>query len=320
MELSELVIVLSRPMEAGNVGAVCRAMKNMGLSRLRLAAPDFFESPGTLSEAGPGYGGIEAVIRARAVHAVDIWEGAETFDTLAAATADCSLVIGTTRRRGRHRKQVTLSPWEAAAFLREKPGPAALVFGNERTGLEDEEMELCNLASHIPAAGDFPSLNLSHAVQIYAYELFRLAAPAARALAAPAAAPALEAPAHAAPEARAPAAAKAPGPAHAAPEARAPAAPAAAAADRNGPDPVKGRWVPLDQAKIAVLVGEMTDKLQTLGFYKKPGREEQERFFRDLISRAGLNEWEGRYLAGIIAKAARLGGNEEAKSPLARGS
>jgi tRNA/rRNA methyltransferase/tRNA (cytidine32/uridine32-2'-O)-methyltransferase len=263
MELSEVVIVLSRPMEAGNVGAVCRAMKNMGLSRLRLAAPDFFESPGTLSEAGPGPGGIEAVIRARAVHAVDIWEQAETFDTLAAATAGCSLVIGTTRRRGRHRKQVTLAPWEAAAFLKEQPGPAALVFGNERTGLDDGELELCNLASHIPVSGACPSLNLSHAVQIYAYELFRLAAPA-----------------------------------HAAP----------GDVDRNGPDPVKGQWVPLDQTKIAVLVGEMTDKLEALGFYKKPGREEQERFFRDLISRAGLNEREGRYLADIIAKAARLGG------------
>jgi tRNA/rRNA methyltransferase/tRNA (cytidine32/uridine32-2'-O)-methyltransferase len=254
MELSEVAIVLSRPMEAGNVGAVCRAMKNMGLSRLRLAAPDFFESPGTLSEAGPGYGGIEAVIKARAVHAAGIWEGAETFDTLAAAVADCSLVIGTTRRRGRHRKQVTHSPWEAAAFLRARPGPAALVFGNERTGLEDEELELCNLASHIPSDPAFPSLNLSHAVQLYAYELFRTLG------------------------------GRAPG----------------------GPDPVKGQWVPLDQEKIAVLVREMSDKLQTLGFYKKPGREEQERFFRDLISRAGLTEWEGRYLAGIIAKAARL--------------
>jgi len=275
MELSEVVIVLSRPMEAGNVGAVCRVMKNMGLSRLRLAAPDFFESPGTLSEAGPGYGGIEAVIRARAVHAVDIWERAETFETLAAAVAGCSLVIGTTRRRGRHRKQVTLSPWEAAAFLKEKLGPAALVFGNERTGLDDGELELCNMASHIPAAGDFASLNLSHAVQIYAYELFRLAAPA-------------------------------PGNA----DRNGPESSAEARQSRGShPDPVKGQWVPLNQPKIAVLVGEMTDKLQTLGFYKKPGREEQERFFRDLISRAGLTEWEGRYLAGIIAKAARLGGH-----------
>jgi tRNA/rRNA methyltransferase/tRNA (cytidine32/uridine32-2'-O)-methyltransferase len=176
MLLSDVVIVLSRPEKAGNVGAVCRAMKNMGLFRLRLAAPDFSaaETTGTfsLSEAGFGFGGDLAVIRARAIHAVDVWEKAETFDSLAAAVKDCALVIGTTRRRGRHRKQVTMTPSETAAFLKIHPGPAALVFGNERAGLEDEELELCNFASHIPADDAFPSLNLSHAVQIYAYELF----------------------------------------------------------------------------------------------------------------------------------------------------
>jgi tRNA/rRNA methyltransferase/tRNA (cytidine32/uridine32-2'-O)-methyltransferase len=254
MELSEVVIVLSRPAEPGNVGAVCRAMKNMGLRRLRLTAPCF----PALGEAG----GAEAVIRARAVHAADVWDQAETFDCLAAAVDGCPLVIGTTRRRGRHRKQVTLTPWETAAFLKAHPGPGALVFGSERTGLEAGELELCNLASHIPAAGECPSLNLSHAVQIYAYELFRICA----------------------------------------------------GMPRQGlfPEeslPAKGRWVPMDQVKINLLVRELTDKLETLGFYKKPGREEQEFFFRDLISRAGLNEREGRYLAGVIAKAVRLGGN-----------
>jgi tRNA/rRNA methyltransferase/tRNA (cytidine32/uridine32-2'-O)-methyltransferase len=184
MLLSDVIIVLSRPAEAGNVGAVCRAMKNMGLSRLRLAAPAFSEPPDAspaalaiaLSEAarkaGFGYGGTEAVIRARAVHAEDVWEKAETFDSLAAAVRDCGLVVGTTRRRGRRRKQVTVTPRELAAFLGGRPGPAALVFGSERAGLEDGELALCNLASHIPADGAFPSLNLSHAVMIYAYELF----------------------------------------------------------------------------------------------------------------------------------------------------
>jgi tRNA/rRNA methyltransferase/tRNA (cytidine32/uridine32-2'-O)-methyltransferase len=252
MELSEVAIILCRPAEAGNVGAVCRAMKNMGLSRLHLAAPGF--SGSALSEPG----GAEAVIRARAVHAADVWDKAEIFDSLAAAIAGYPLVIGTTRRRGRHRKQLTLSPWETAAFLKDHPGPAALVFGNERTGLEAGELELCNLASHIPSAAAFPSLNLSHAVQIYAYELFRLYADSP-----------------------------------------------------DGPfpegGPVKGSWVPLDQAKISRLVRELTDQLETVGFYQKPGREEQEFFFRDLIARAGLNEWEGRYLAGLISKAARLG-------------
>ena len=266
MYLSDVVIVLSRPAEAGNVGAVCRAMKNMGLSRLRLAAPEFtvpgtgadIPVPGTynavsstLSEAGFGYGGNLAVIRARAVHAEDVWEGAETYDSLAAAVKDCSLVIGTTRRRGRHRKQVTMTPAETAAFLKERPGPAALVFGNERTGLEDAELELCNFASHIPADEAFPSLNLSHAVQIYAYELFGALA-------------------------------------------------------FQSEDAVKGQWVPLDQSAIDALVREISDNLKQLGFYKQIDREEQERFFRDVFSRAALTEREGRYFAGIIAKAVRL--------------
>jgi tRNA/rRNA methyltransferase/tRNA (cytidine32/uridine32-2'-O)-methyltransferase len=117
-------------------------------------------------------------VRARAVHAGDLWEQAQVFDSLESAAADCSLVIGTTRRRGRRRKSVTMTPREAALYLRDRPGPAALVFGNERTGLEDRELQLCNLASHIPAGQAFPSLNLSHAAQIYAYELFTVLGPA----------------------------------------------------------------------------------------------------------------------------------------------
>jgi tRNA/rRNA methyltransferase/tRNA (cytidine32/uridine32-2'-O)-methyltransferase len=235
-------------------------MKNMGLFRLRLAAPGFSAtdtaSAFSLSEAGFGFGGDLAVIRARAIHAVDVWEKAETFDTLTAAVKDCALVIGTTRRRGRHRKQVTMTPLETATFLKNHHGPAALVFGNERTGLEDEELELCNLASHIPADEAFPSLNLSHAVQIYAYELFNaLACPGAE-------------------------------------DAKA--------------DAVKGQWVPLDQAAIEIFVKEIMDNLRKLGFYKRLGQKEQERFFRDIFSRSAMTEREGRYFAGIIAKAVRL--------------
>ena len=159
MYLSDIVIILCRPAEPGNVGAVCRAMKNMGLSRLRLVA-----GASSLQEG---------LLRARAVHAEQVWEDAETFDTLEAAVADLSLVIGTTRRRGRHRKAATRTPEECAALLKDHPGPAALGFGNERTGLEEAELNLCNLASHIPTGDAFPSLNLSHAVQIYAYQLFR---------------------------------------------------------------------------------------------------------------------------------------------------
>jgi tRNA/rRNA methyltransferase/tRNA (cytidine32/uridine32-2'-O)-methyltransferase len=243
MLLSDIVIVLCRAAEPGNVGAVCRAMKNMGLSRLRIA--------GTVREHLD-----DAVIRARAVHAADIWEGAAFFDTLTAALADCPLTIGTTRRRGCRRKQASLTPRELASWLRDKPGPAALVFGSERTGLEEDELDLCAAASHVPVSRAFPSLNLSHAAQIYAYELFL----------------ALE----------------------------------TGSADGAGTEAVKGAWVPLTHREAGELAGSISCTLASLGFYRHPGREIQERFLRDLISRAGLTAREGRYLGDIFAKAGRL--------------
>jgi tRNA/rRNA methyltransferase/tRNA (cytidine32/uridine32-2'-O)-methyltransferase len=157
MFLQDIKIILCNISEPGNAGAVCRAMKNMGISSLRVA----------------GCGDLETEkINARAVHAFDIWENACFFDNLADAVADCSIVVGTTRRRGHKRKNVSMPPRALASWLAERAGPAAIVFGNERTGLEERELELCNIASHIPVSDAFPSLNLSHAVQIYAYELF----------------------------------------------------------------------------------------------------------------------------------------------------
>jgi tRNA/rRNA methyltransferase/tRNA (cytidine32/uridine32-2'-O)-methyltransferase len=253
MNLEDVVIVLARPSEPGNVGAVCRAMKNMGLTRLRLAAP-LFTGPG--KPVLPDPSAIE-VIRSRAVHAADIWEKARHFAALEEAVADCALVIGVTRRMRARRKAWSLTPSETAARLGDHPGPAALVFGNERTGLEDREIRLCNLTSHIPAADAFPSLNLSHAVQIYTYELFRILAPDL--------------------------------------------AGAGGTADK-----APGRWVPLDQERLEALSHSVSDSLAFLGFFKQPGREDQERFFRDVFSRAGLTRREGQYIADIFAKAARL--------------
>jgi tRNA/rRNA methyltransferase/tRNA (cytidine32/uridine32-2'-O)-methyltransferase len=247
MNLEKVLIILSRPAEPGNIGAVCRAMKNMGLSRLRIAVPIV---SGTESRA-------DDVIRSRAVHAAEIWDRAEFYSGLKAAVADCALVIGTTRRMGSRRKDYSLTPAEAAAFIRDHPGQAALVFGNERTGLEDQELRFCNMASHIPASDTFPSLNLSHAVQIYAYELFRTLAPDL--------------------------------------------AETGGAADKP-----PGRWVPLDQKQLDALSCSMSDSLARLGFYKQPGREDQELFFRNIFSRAGLTQREGKYIAGIFSKAARL--------------
>ena len=157
MFLKDIKIILSRVSQSGNVGAICRAMKNMRLSELRLAAPQ----PLLLEK-----------IYTMAVNSRDIWENARIYDNLASSISGCSIVIGTTRRRGHNRKSVSMTPRALAAWLSEQPGSAAIVFGNERTGLEDAELELCNIASHIPACEAQPSLNLSHAVQLYAYELF----------------------------------------------------------------------------------------------------------------------------------------------------
>jgi tRNA/rRNA methyltransferase/tRNA (cytidine32/uridine32-2'-O)-methyltransferase len=223
-------------------------MKNMGLSRLRITG-----TPREDLDEGP--------LLARAVHGTDIWKTAAFFGSLEEAAGDCSLLVGTTRRRGRHRKSLTMNPRELAAWFRNRSGgPAGLVFGNERTGLEDEELALCSFASHIPVSGEFPSLNLSHAVQIYAYELFL------------------------------------------------------ALGEDPGADPVKGAWAPLKQQEADVLSASITDTLAKLGFYRHSGREEQKRFLRDLISRAGLGEREGKYLADIFIKAGRLGSRAD-KAP-----
>jgi tRNA/rRNA methyltransferase/tRNA (cytidine32/uridine32-2'-O)-methyltransferase len=157
MLLQDVKIVLCKASESGNVGAVCRVMKNMGLPHLRLADPQ----PLILEK-----------IYSRAVNSWDIWENTRIYNNLTDAVADCSIVVGTTRRRGHHRKSVSMYPRTLALWLAERPGPAALVFGSERSGLQDDELKLCNFASHIPVSESQPSLNLSHAVQVYAYELF----------------------------------------------------------------------------------------------------------------------------------------------------
>ncbi|MDR1506637.1 MAG: RNA methyltransferase [Treponema sp.] len=266
MRLDDIVIVLARPSEPGNTGAVCRAMKNMGLSRLRIAAPVYQAGSDPAVRGIPEGPDLEKLL-ARAVHAPEIWENARRFDRLEEALADCAITVGTTRRRGRHRKSNTLQPRELAEFLKDKTGQAAIVFGNERTGLDDEELALCNLASHIPVNPEFPSVNLSHAVQIYAYELYQTLAPDV-------------------------------------------SRPAARTEESAQPPDVPGQWVPMTQAECTALARRISASLGNLGFYRHPGREEQERFLRDVFSRAGLTLREGRYLGNIAAKAARLSGGD----------
>ncbi len=160
MDLSQICIVLCRPEESRNIGSVCRAMANCGLSQLRIV--------GRREEYD------DQKVRVLAIHAAPIWNRAEFFDSITQATKDCSFVAGTTRRPGKRRKDKLLLPEELAALAVQVPG-AAIVFGNERTGLTDEELDECTMGATIPSHRDFASLNLSHAVQVVGYTLYRAA-------------------------------------------------------------------------------------------------------------------------------------------------
>ena len=167
--LSRIRIVLSHTSHPGNIGAVARAMKTMGLTRLYLVNPRYFPDP-------------EAV--ARASGASDVLDQAVVCKTLEEALSGTVLAAGMSARR----RDLSLPfCWarEGAAHLvsGEARGEVALVFGNESSGLSNEELSLCQLPIMIPADPGYSSLNLGAAVQLMCYEL-RLAA------AAPAQAPA----------------------------------------------------------------------------------------------------------------------------------
>lgn len=167
MSREHIRIVLVRPTHPGNIGAAARALKNMGLADLRLVAPAAaLDHP-------------EA--RARAAAAADRLAQIRIHATLEEALADCRLVIGTSAR-SRHIEWPALDPVEAARRLVDAAAlgwPSALVFGPERTGLTNAELDRCHFVVTIPTDAAYPSLNLAAAVQIMAYEIHRAGVPAA---------------------------------------------------------------------------------------------------------------------------------------------
>jgi len=155
---ARLRIVLVGTQHPGNIGAAARAMKTMGLSRLVLVAPEKAPDRDTA---------------AMAAGADDLVEAAPVFASLAEGVADCRLVLGCTARSRRVQLE-QLAPPEAAARALEmagRGGEVAIVFGRERTGLDNNELQLCHAAVHIPSDPAFSSLNLAAAVQVLSYEL-----------------------------------------------------------------------------------------------------------------------------------------------------
>lgn len=158
--LSRVRVVLVESQHPGNIGAAARALKTMGLTDLALVRPDKFPHPEATDMA---------------VGAADLLESARIHADLGAAVADCALVVGASARL-RSLPHNTSTPRALAARLaREVGGRIAIVFGSERVGLSNDDLEQCHELVSIPANPDFRVLNLAAAVQILCYEL-RLAA------------------------------------------------------------------------------------------------------------------------------------------------
>lgn len=150
-------IVLVEPAQSGNIGAVVRAMKTMGLQRLTLVAP---QAP--LDESAIAF----------ASRADDILERARTVASLDQALADSRYAYGMTARVRRVGSPGLRLREAAPQMLRRAgSGEIAIVFGRERSGLTNAELDLCQGAVYIPASPAFGSLNLAAAVQVVGYEL-----------------------------------------------------------------------------------------------------------------------------------------------------
>jgi tRNA/rRNA methyltransferase len=178
--------------------------------------------------------------------------------------AGAALVAGTTRRRGRRRKYFSLFPEQLAERVQSsRGGEVAVVFGNEDAGLSDRELAACHLAVTIPSSSAFPSLNLSHAVQLVCYEIYR---------------------------------ALTRGPSSAVP----PGGPSneTEAGIRRTLTP----FSPISVREIEALVSVITRSLQAIGFFTIVGPDSMAVFWKDIIARAGLSVGEARRLGVVFRK------------------
>ena len=160
--LANVRIVLVAPTHPGNIGAVARAMRTMGLRDLRLVSPRRFPS---------------AEATERAAGAFDVLDRARVGGDLSEALADCEWSVAATARP-RRLEWVQLDPAQAGRELvrRAASGPVAAVFGRESAGLSNDEVDRCQAVLRIPTSPDFRSLNIAAAVQIVAYEIASAAA------------------------------------------------------------------------------------------------------------------------------------------------
>jgi TrmH family RNA methyltransferase len=159
LNLDQIKIVMVETTHPGNIGAAARAMKNMGLNRLALVAP---QCP------------IGQVAYSRASGANDVLDGLQRHDDLPSAVADCNIVIGSSAR-SRTISWPTLTPRELGELVAESDDATriAVVFGREHSGLTNEELQHCHYCVTIPTNPDFSSLNVASSIQVIAYEIYQ---------------------------------------------------------------------------------------------------------------------------------------------------
>ena len=154
----QIRIVLVEPSHPGNIGAAARAAKTMCIENLVLVKPEDFPS----GEA-----------RARSTGALDVLERAIVCDSLQAAIADCTFVVGSSARlRGLQCPEIAPDKVGAKVWQELESGNVAIVFGRESSGLTNDELDQCHYLTTIPANWEFSSLNLASAVQVICYEIY----------------------------------------------------------------------------------------------------------------------------------------------------
>lgn len=157
--LQNIRIVCVRPLYGGNVGAVCRAMRNSGLDRLVLVNPN------------PDLDQVE--LRKMSLKALPVYRNRVEADSLEAAVADCGAVAMTSGVEGFYRDHAS-TPRDAAGELLDTAArkPVAVVFGPEDKGMRTDELKLATHLLRIPSHPDYSSLNLSQAVMLVCHELY----------------------------------------------------------------------------------------------------------------------------------------------------
>ena len=154
-------IVMIEPEYAGNIGLICRAMKNFGFSELILVNPKMDHL------SGEAY--------ARAMHASEILEKAKIVNSLEAATSKSEYIIATTAKitKGNKLFRTPLTAKEFADNFSGSDAKVAIVLGRDSKGLTNSEIRKCDFIVHIPTSRKYSTLNISHSAAVILYELFQ---------------------------------------------------------------------------------------------------------------------------------------------------